>query len=168
MLYQETWNLSPCEAAAGGAHPPGRLDAFSEKNKHGSPCPSCLLLSQDVPGQAGGLGALGPAMQGESRKKQDGWRGELLSTRTRISADSPFQQRRTWGLHKRGAPLQGASAPNQQEDAPHVKLCPPAAWKPLPSPGAGGAVALTSSKAHVGQPRSADTNRTQSKRSNIS
>lgn len=67
----------------------------------------------------------------------------------------------------RGTPA-GSISTNQQEDAPHVKLCPPAAWKPLPSPGAGGSVVLTSSKAHVGQPRSADTNRTQSKRSNIS
>lgn len=49
-------------------------------------------------------------MQGESERGQDRWRGELLSTWTRISVDSPFLQRRTWGLHKRGAPLQGASA----------------------------------------------------------
>lgn len=47
MLYQETWNLSPCEAAAGGAHPPGRLDAFSEENKHGSPCPRTSLGRQE-------------------------------------------------------------------------------------------------------------------------
>lgn len=67
----------------------------------------------------------------------------------------------------RGTPA-GSISTNQQEDAPHVKLCLLAAWKPLPSPGAGGSVVLTSSKAHVGQPRSADTNRTQSKRSNIS
>lgn len=143
----------------GGSMPSQRRTSTAPPDPAGCCCPRMFL---------GRLGALGPAMQGESERGQDRWRGELLSTWTRISVDSPFQQRRTWGLHKRGAPLQGASAPHQQEDAPHVGLCPPAAWKPLLSPGAGGTVALTSSKAHVGQPSSADTNRTQSKRSNIS